>query len=262
MDLEVQRMIDSYLRRLENELSDVPAGARRELVEDVRAHIQEALAEAGEPSQAAVLNVLERLGEPADLAREERERLGLTPEPAAEQGPDLLSAAAVVLTALFWPVGVLLAWLSPRWSGRDKAVATLMPVLGLTLVFSLTFAASHQYGITTSSQHVVQVSDPDAEVPAQPEVPQPGIEAYLRPALAQILFLTGLFGAPFGAAAYLALRLRRGTRRRAPLIPAVAAGLVLVSIVLLLVLPPERVGPGLRSGPVQEMEIVVPQRQP
>ncbi len=36
----------------------------------------------------------------------------------------------MVLTVIFWPVGVLLAWLSPRWFARDKVAATALPALG------------------------------------------------------------------------------------------------------------------------------------
>ena len=234
--------MNDYVGRLARALGDVPAEVRRELVEDVRGYVEEAWAAAPQQDRAALLNILARLGEPEALAQEERERLGLTPPHPA--GPDLLAAAAVVFTALFWPVGVILAWLSPRWSGRDKVVATLLPVLGLLLVLLSSFAAASAY--SGSVPQPAQVATVEAEgtpsatslAPAGAErenqrpgreqvqtqedgtqegiwpVPPPSVWASgLASAAAGALLVYLWIGAPLTAAAYLGLRL--GRRRRA-----------------------------------------------
>ena len=180
-----QRLVDGYLRRLARELDDAPREARQELLEDVRGHIEEAWAASGQ-TEADLQAILRRLGEPAALAAEEREKLGL---PAPARSPDLLAVAAIVLTALFWPLGLLLAWLSARWRVRDKAIATLMPPLGLALVLSVSLAANSTGPVVSGPAEVVG---------------GPGLVGLW---FGEALALLGLF-APLAAAVFLAWRLR------------------------------------------------------
>ena len=79
---EKRQLIEDYLSRLERALSGVNGGARRELVEDVRGHLEEAWAASSDHSRAALLNILERLGDPETLAAEQRERLGPAEPPS------------------------------------------------------------------------------------------------------------------------------------------------------------------------------------
>lgn len=72
-----RQRVETYLDRLEKELSDLPGDRRRELIEEIRGHIDEALALTPDPGEADVRNVLERLGDPADIAQEARERFGV-----------------------------------------------------------------------------------------------------------------------------------------------------------------------------------------
>src|SRR2546428_4919455 len=71
------RTVDSYFDRLNRELSDLPSAQRHELLEEIRNHVEDALATTPHPSEADIRNVLEHLGEPADIAEEARERLGI-----------------------------------------------------------------------------------------------------------------------------------------------------------------------------------------
>ncbi len=72
---EKAELVEDYLGRLSRGLQDVHTSSRQELMEDVRRHIDEAWAESPDHSRVALLNILDRLGEPEDLIREERERL-------------------------------------------------------------------------------------------------------------------------------------------------------------------------------------------
>jgi hypothetical protein len=159
-------LMERYLDELDRELKDVPESQRLELVEDVRTHIEDAWAESETRTRADFLNILVRLGDPKAVAREEMDRLGIpTVQPS---GPGLLEVAAIVGTALFWPVGVPLAWLSPRWYARDKAVATVLPILGLVLLL----AASLPSYVTMiqsspSSQQVVVSTAPATSGPTE-----------------------------------------------------------------------------------------------
>jgi hypothetical protein len=49
----------------------------------------------------------------------------------------LTAVAALVLTPLVWPVGVLMLWLSSAWSRRDKIIGSLLPPGGLAFAWLL-----------------------------------------------------------------------------------------------------------------------------
>jgi uncharacterized membrane protein len=239
---ERNRLIDDYLGRLADDLADAPAAARRELTDDLRGHIEEAWASSPIRSRAALLNVLDRLGEPEALAGEERERLGLG-EPTTGKSAGPLEVAAVALTALLWPVGVLLAWLSPRWITRNKVIATLIPLLGLALTFSLSMIAVTSFTRGPVSTRVVvsevatSESGTSTEVPpTSPATGETGPSQLGQGVLAVLaggLSLFGVFGAPFSAALFLALRLRRRSRRAATTM-LVIVGFLLVTVVIAL----------------------------
>ena len=67
MRVETDRLVDDYLRRLETAAADLPRARRAELVAEIREHIGAAIREEDTPGEAAVLNVLERLGPPEDI---------------------------------------------------------------------------------------------------------------------------------------------------------------------------------------------------
>ncbi|MHB1415508.1 MAG: HAAS signaling domain-containing protein [Chloroflexota bacterium] len=254
---ERRGLIDDYLNRVNRELVDVPADARRELLEDLRNHIEEAWASASEQNRATLLNILERLGEPEAVAREERERLGLAPEPP-ERGPDALSIAAIVLMVVFWPIGVILVWLSSRWRTVDKAIATALPVLGVVLMLSLTVAANTvyqgpvrtaEYTVVTNGQGQAQASQPN-QSPAR--VNDVGV------GIAEILAIYGFIGAPWTAAIYLAARLRTRRNRATALIPAIAVMLVFVGLFVVTFFASNAVhNPTVSAGPVSTSAIPI-----
>jgi uncharacterized membrane protein len=138
-------ILNGYLARLEAEAADLPRTERRELIDGVHEHIAEARAEMRTETDAELLNLLDRLGDPAELAAEERERLGLR-EPAAVR-VGLLEIGALILTPLIWPIGVILLWTSSAWNTRDKLIGTLVPPGGLftsLLVLGITATARGQ----------------------------------------------------------------------------------------------------------------------
>ncbi|MCL5108954.1 MAG: hypothetical protein M1401_08855 [Chloroflexi bacterium] len=237
---ERRQIVDDYLRWLAEALGDGPA-ARRELIEDVRGHIEEAWAGAPEHNRAALLNILERLGEPEALAREEYERLGLTP--AGREGEDeVLSWAAVVITVVFWPLGVVLSWFSSRWSVCDKAIATILPVLGLLLGLTLSAATfiAVERGVAQPAPATVERTNPAPE--SAPTAPAPDRGSNWG-VLATALAFYGFLGAPLTTAAYLALRLWRRTRSGRTLAPLLV-GTFLTAMLLLVLFLPAQVAPG------------------
>jgi hypothetical protein len=63
-------ILNQYFRRLEQALSALPAEGREQIVEDLRAHIEDALRSEPDRSEAAVLAVLDRVGDPDEIAHE------------------------------------------------------------------------------------------------------------------------------------------------------------------------------------------------
>jgi uncharacterized membrane protein len=130
------QIISGYLARLEQALATLPPARRAELVDDVRSHIAEARRGLAEETDADLLNILDKLGDPADIAADARDRLGTQPAPAA-MPLGMLEIATIVALVLVWPAGIALVWLSSAWSQRDKLIATvLVPAgfLGLTVL--------------------------------------------------------------------------------------------------------------------------------
>jgi len=131
------QIISGYLARLERALADLPPARRAELLDDVRTHIAEARRGLADETDADPLNILDKLGDPADIAADARDRLGAQPAPpAAPLG--VLEIAAIVTLVLVWPAGIALVWLSSAWTQRDKLIATVaMPGAVLTLAILL-----------------------------------------------------------------------------------------------------------------------------
>src|SRR6185503_1571066 len=127
MTTEVDALVLRYLQDLEGELRDLPANRRQELLNEVGEHIAAARAALDPETEAGVRTVLERLGDPADIAAEARERVGVQRPPVRPATPWLEVIAIVLLVIPFagWVVGVVLVWLSRLWTTRDKLIGTL-----------------------------------------------------------------------------------------------------------------------------------------
>ncbi len=137
-----RQTVDAYFDRLGRELSDLPPQRRSELMAEIRDHVDQALASKADPSEADVRNVLERLGEPADIAEEARERLGVrrvTPSWTDWTAIFLLPFGGLLvlvlgtLGALGWVVGAIFVLISRVWSTRDKMIGLLLFPGGLLL---------------------------------------------------------------------------------------------------------------------------------
>jgi uncharacterized membrane protein len=203
-------IISGYLARLEAALGPVPDIRRQELLEDVRAHIAEARTALSHETDADLLNILDRLGDPADMAAAEIGRTEAA-EPAQVTRPKSrgLEIAAIVLLLLFWPIGVVLLWISDAWTTRDKLIGTLVPPGGYLAVFVIgplvalgTFATACRT-MTDGAGRVLSSTCPSAGS-------QTAIDIVLT--LVVVLYLIG----PILSAAYLAARLRRKWRGEGP----------------------------------------------
>jgi uncharacterized membrane protein len=129
----VRTTVDAYLRELEEELRDLPPARRRELVEEIRDHIDSALGESRTGDEAEVRNVLERLGDPAEIAGEARERFGIrrTKPGAREILALILLPIGGFLYVVGWVVGAILLASSTVWTSREKVIGLLVVPGGL-----------------------------------------------------------------------------------------------------------------------------------
>ena len=137
-----------FLARLDRAAAVLPPARREELLAEIGEHLREALA--GDATDARVRSVLDRLGTPEDIVAAETDdapRLaGAAPvqvvvAPGSPWGGLEIAAVLLLTVGLFVVpvagplVGVGLAWMSPRWTRREKSVATawaLLPVVALT----------------------------------------------------------------------------------------------------------------------------------
>lgn len=193
--VHTNKLVEDYLRRLEQAAAPLARARRAELVAEIREHIDDALLEAGAADEVAVRNVLERLGPPEEI-------VAAAAPPAA--GPTgragkLEVGALIALAVPFagWLVGIPLMLVSQAWAGRDKALAAFLIFVPLLLGLLLTISGSG--------------SENGVPVPVgTPEEPSSSGLGPLETAVLVGGFLGGLV-----ASVYLAFRLRRGGQPRA-----------------------------------------------
>lgn len=135
MSITTDDPVKKYLKQLDAELADLPRGRRHEIVEEISEHIAEAQAQHPDQSEADTRTMLERLGDPADIAAVARQRFDV---PVARPGWQETAALVFLLVGGFifffgWFVGLVLLWLSAVWTTRDKVIGTLVIPGGLAL---------------------------------------------------------------------------------------------------------------------------------
>jgi uncharacterized membrane protein len=182
MSTDDDQLVEDYLRELQIAAQGLPADRRDELIEEITAHIAEARQSDGSP--LAVRNILDRLGDPADIVRAAAD----TPpgsqawsgasssaghpagQPATQPGrAGALELAAVlflllggiVIPVLGWFIGVVLLWMSPRWTAKDKLLGTLVWPGGL-LAPALLVVAGAAAGLLATSVTTCTSVDPVA----------------------------------------------------------------------------------------------------
>lgn len=195
MSSTADKLIDDYLKRLNRELAGFPRARRTELVEEISEHIAEARADLESENEAAIRTLLDRLGDPEDIAAEARERFGIRPKGSGWDVVALimLLVGGVILPVIGWIIGVVLLWVSETWTTREKLVGTLVVPGGLALPIFI--------GLTATSSELCSSYN------GQPEVCEGG-----RSLAASILVISGmivLFLAPIVTTAFLARRRSR-----------------------------------------------------
>src|SRR6266702_5874294 len=142
--------------------------ARRTARRSKRAHRRGA--RAGEAAdEVSVRNLLNRLGEPEDVAAAAAADATTAPaEPRRDRIPAteivtviLLLIGGIVIPVVGWVVGVVLLWSSPRWRWQDKLVGTviwpgglLVPGLSLLIFANVAVLCQRGGGICWPVHHI------------------------------------------------------------------------------------------------------------
>ncbi|MGW4211737.1 HAAS signaling domain-containing protein [Lentzea sp. NPDC004789] len=79
-------LVADYLARVSRATAGLPADRRDELARDLREHIEASRADLPAETEAEVRGILDRLGDPAVIARAAAEEAGLSVAPAAVDG--------------------------------------------------------------------------------------------------------------------------------------------------------------------------------
>ena len=125
MSTSADKLVEDYLDRLESELADFPSARRRELVQEISA----AYRRGDEPrsrtrTRPTIRNLLDRMGDPADIAAEarghdrpsrrprRRRRHCRAPLRTLDSPAHPAPVGGLVLPVIGWLVGVVLLWTS------------------------------------------------------------------------------------------------------------------------------------------------------
>jgi uncharacterized membrane protein len=194
MKSTADQLVDDYLKRLKRELAGVPRERRNELVQEISEHIAEARAGLEAESEAEIRTLLDRLGDPAEIAGEARARFGV--QPRQKNWHDIaalifLLVGGLILPVIGWFIGVVLLWTSSAWTTGEKLIGTLLVPGGLALPLFLGVIAVSGGSCSGEVGGGLECS-PDTSTP------------FLAVSFAIVLFI-----APLLTVAFLAHRMRR-----------------------------------------------------
>jgi len=190
--MERDQLVDEYVQRLEAAAAHWQRSRRAELVAEIREHIDAALAQEERFDEAAVRNVLERLGEPEEIV----DAADPSPPtaPSARVGAiEIIALLALLVPFVGWLVGMVLVFVSEAWARRDKVIGIALLLLVLLLPFVGFTLGSAESGMDES----VPVGDPRPV----------GLKEEGGPGGAEVVLLAMAAGLP--SALYLGWRLRR-----------------------------------------------------
>jgi hypothetical protein len=146
--MDTDRLVDDYLRRLERAAAHMQRARRAELVAEIRGHIDTALRQEQVAGEAAVRNVLDRLGPPEDIVEAAEPPSPPTDQPAGKL--EIVALIALIVPFIGWLIGTVLVFASRIWSRRDKLIGALLLLLPI-VVLSLGFVAAGPSGSEDST---------------------------------------------------------------------------------------------------------------
>src|SRR4051795_3088870 len=134
MTQSTDKLVSDYLERLNADLRGLPGGARREVIAEIEEHIKVSRADLPRDDEVATRELLERLGDPDEIAADARDRFDLRPPKRSwveTLALVLLPVGGVIIPVVGWVAGVILLWVSDVWTTRDKILGTTVVPGGL-----------------------------------------------------------------------------------------------------------------------------------
>jgi hypothetical protein len=131
-DSSLHSLARDYLKRLKKAARRLPRARRKELIREIESHLIEALPAGA--SEAETLSVLERLGEPEQIAAGAESGSGERARTREWLAILLLLFGGFALM-IGWCVGFALLWSSRIWTTRDKVIGTFVIPGGLATTF-------------------------------------------------------------------------------------------------------------------------------
>jgi hypothetical protein len=194
---DTDKIIDAYLTDLREALSGVPASRRNQIVTEIAEHIDEGRQMLDVESDLTVRAMLDRIGDPAEIAME----AGSVPGRSLRRRSDpwvpwLLLFGGFVglvfpLLAVAWLVGVALLWISPTWNIGQKLLGTFVLPGGL---LPLMIMLIQPVAVTSCSSY---------EAPGRPAVEHCSSSGHTLPPLIGIPVFVVALVAPILTALYL-----------------------------------------------------------
>jgi hypothetical protein len=136
------RLVSEYLSQLHAAAWVLPADRRTALVDGARRRLYAEIGDDADPARTRA--AIDSLGPPEDAVRREAETLGpsapVAPRPLSVWGSRevaavlLLAVGGLALPIVGPVVGLVLAWLSDRWTTAQRLVATVLAVVPLVLL--------------------------------------------------------------------------------------------------------------------------------
>ena len=142
MEHHLEKILSRYLKEIEDKLGELSFAAREEFIAEIRSHLLEKWESVERKTEESLLQVIAEFGDPQEITEDYLGKFAGETKPQGSYPPTWL---VVALTAFIWPVGIILAWLSPAWSLRDKVIATLIPALGFVLLIASLLAVPMSY---------------------------------------------------------------------------------------------------------------------
>jgi hypothetical protein len=150
-------------------------------------------------TEADARNLVDRLGDPVEIAAEAHRRFGTLVRPTAgvrEVAAVIFLSLGLLLPFLGWFVGVVLLWTSDAWNRRDKIIGSVLTSGGSLGVFLLVLVASTGGHVYVNGQEIG------------------GSQSWGVTDLVPALAAFAVFALPIATAVYLLVRLRRPAARR------------------------------------------------
>lgn len=174
---DLHPLAKGYLDRLRVAARALTDDEANDLVTDISDHLREAIAD--QADEAAVRDVLDRLGTPQELvaaAGGPSAPLGAATVPARERGLGAVEILALVglvgaellfwfpPVALLWLAGLVLVAVSRVWSGRQKSAALAILGTGFPVAVGVLLVAAPTGVTSCSVESVATEVGPDAVV--------------------------------------------------------------------------------------------------